>query len=198
MKPLDTGQILALAAAGLGVAGTVALFFGSYADEPSPYAMCAGPDYEKDKAGRAVIAHQAAAVGWHRLSEFLGDLHARAGINDVIGAAIPLNKDQTAILGIHRSQQQTRFDEGDKVRLNRLIPHLRRAIQLTIRPENAGLDHQAALEGLERAHSATIVVDAHGVILFATRLAELLLKRGEGLRSVNGRRAGTWPRAGNG
>jgi DNA-binding CsgD family transcriptional regulator len=68
-----------------------------------------------------------------------------------------------------------------------LLPHLQRAVRLTIRLENAGIDHQAALEGLDRAHSATIVVDGHGAILFATRLAEAMLRRGDGVRAANGR-----------
>ncbi len=68
-----------------------------------------------------------------------------------------------------------------------MLPHLQRAVRLTIRLENAGIDHQAALEGLDRAHSATIVVDGHGAILFATRLAEAMLRRGDGVRAANGR-----------
>jgi DNA-binding CsgD family transcriptional regulator len=138
---------------------------------------------------QAIIGHQVAPAEWYKSSEFLNELCVRAGIHDVVGAALTLTPGRTAILGIHRAKHDTAFNEADKARLDVLIPHLKRAIQLTIRLENAGIDHQAALEGLERAHAATILVDARGAILFATRLAETLLRRGEGLRAVNGRLA---------
>jgi DNA-binding CsgD family transcriptional regulator len=58
---------------------------------------------------------------------------------------------------------------------------------LTVRLSGSARDHQAALDGLERSHSATIVVDCGGTIVFATRLAEAILRQGEGLRNCGGR-----------
>jgi DNA-binding CsgD family transcriptional regulator len=105
----------------------------------------------------------------------------------MVGAALPVAPDRTAFVGIHRPRNNEPFGTADVAQLNVLIPHLTRAIQLTMRLSDAGLDHQVALDGLERTHSATLVVDGNGRILFATRLAEAALREVGGLHAVNGR-----------
>jgi DNA-binding CsgD family transcriptional regulator len=139
------------------------------------------------RPGQAVLGHEIAPADWFRNSEFLNELAVRAGIHSLVGAALPLGGDRSAVVGIHRPKHQLAFDHQDARRLDTLIPHLKRAIQLTVRLADAGLDHQAALDGLERTHSATIVVDGNGMILFATCLAEAILQHGEGLQVLGGR-----------
>jgi DNA-binding CsgD family transcriptional regulator len=141
------------------------------------------------RPGQAVLGHEIAPADWFRNSEFLNELAVRAGIHSLVGAALPLGGDRSVVVGIHRPKHRLAFDHHDARRLDTLIPHLKRAIQLTVRLSDAGLDHQAALDGLERTHSATIVVDGNGMILFATRRAETVLQRAEGLHAFNGRLA---------
>ncbi len=143
------------------------------------------------RPGRAVLGHEVAPPEWFRTSEFLNELAVKAGIYSLVGTAIPLGGDRSAIVGIHRPRHRIAFDEEDARRLDLLIPHLKRSIQLSVRLSDAGLDHQAALDGLERTHSATIVVDGNGTILFATRLAEAILRHADGVCAINGRLACT-------
>lgn len=140
-----------------------------------------------NRPGRAILGHEVAPEEWFRKSEFLNELAVRAGIYSVLGGVLPLNGDRNTVIGIHRPKHQLQFDQHDVRCLDFLIPHIKRAVQLTVRLSDAGFDHQAALEGLERTHSATIVVDGNGAILFATRLAETILRGGEPLHAHNGR-----------
>ena len=149
-----------------------------------------------NRPGRAVLGHEIAPEEWFRTSEFLNELAVRAGIYSLVGTALPLGNERAAVVGIHRPKHQPRFDDTDVRRLDFLIPHIKRAVQLTVRLSDAGLDHQAALDGLERTHSATIVVDGNGTILFATRLAETIVRNAEGLRAINGRLSSGDHRAG--
>jgi DNA-binding CsgD family transcriptional regulator len=48
-------------------------------------------------------------------------------------------------------------------------------------------EHGAALDGLDRTGTATLVVDRDGKILFHDKRAELLLREGDGVKSVHGR-----------
>jgi DNA-binding CsgD family transcriptional regulator len=136
---------------------------------------------------RASLGHELAPEAWFRTSEFLNELCMRAGVYSLVGAALPLGNDRSALIGIHRPKHAVAFDQNDVRRLDLLIPHLKRAMQLTVRLSGSALDHQSALDGLERSHSATMVVDGSGAIIFATRLAETILRRDEGLKICNGR-----------
>jgi len=91
------------------------------------------------------------------------------------------------VIGVHRAKSRPRLREGDRLEVESLVPHVTRAMQLTLRFASAGLGHQAALDGLERTGTATVAVDRNGLILFANHLAEVLLREGEGLGVVQGR-----------
>lgn len=140
--------------------------------------------------GRVILGHEVAPPEWYRNFEFFNELCVRAGIYRLIGSAIPLDGNQFGVVGIHRSQEAPEFDRADVSRLETLLPHIRRAMQLTLRLNGARIDHQAALDGLERTGTAVIVVDRGGTILFANSLAALLLRQGGSLRSVGGRLVG--------
>ena len=142
------------------------------------------------KPGQVILGHEVAPAEWYRNSEFFNELCVRAGIYRLIGSAIPLGGNRSGIVGIHRPKEAPEFDETDVRRLKTLLPHLRRAMQLTLRLDGARIDHQAALDGLERTGTAVIVVDCDGMILFANSLAELLLRQGGSLRSAAGRLEG--------
>jgi DNA-binding CsgD family transcriptional regulator len=137
--------------------------------------------------GRAVLGHQLASENWYRSSTFLNELCVTAEVHDLVGATVPLGGTVSGVVGIHRSRTAPEFGERDIDRLNVLLPHIKRAMQITLRLSGARIDYQAALDGLERTGTALIVVDRNATILSANSLAEMLLRRGGSLKSVNGR-----------
>lgn len=139
------------------------------------------------RAGQSVLGQELAPHEWFRRSAFVNELCVDAGVYYLLGSVLPLGRDRMGILGIHRSEDQPSFDEVDRQRLEPLKSHVTRAIQLHLRLSKAGLDHEAALDGLERTGAATIAVDGNGLILFASRLAEATLRQGVGLQAIKGR-----------
>lgn len=137
--------------------------------------------------GRAVLGRQITQEEWYKFSPFLNELCVEADVCDLVGATVPLGGSISAVIGIHRSRDQPEFGERDLERLNLLLPHIKRAMQITLRLAGARIDYQAALDGLERTGTAIIVVDRNATVLSANSLAELLLRRGGSLKSVNGR-----------
>lgn len=137
--------------------------------------------------GRAILGREVAPEDWYRTSEFLNDLCAQAGVHDLVGATVPLGGSVSGVIGIHRPRNAPRFAARDLDRLNVLIPHLKRAMQITLRLTGVRIDYQAALDGLERTGTAVIVVDRNAMILSTNTLAEMLLRRGGSLKSINGR-----------
>jgi DNA-binding CsgD family transcriptional regulator len=140
---------------------------------------------------RAVFGRDIAPKEWYRSSEFLNELAVGAGVYHLVGGAMTLGGQVAGVVGIHRPRTRVDFDDDDQRRMAALLPHVRRAMQLTLRLTGARIDYQAALSGLERTGTALIVVDRGGLILSANSLAELLLRQGGSLKAVNGRLTGT-------
>jgi DNA-binding CsgD family transcriptional regulator len=140
---------------------------------------------------RAVFGRDLAPPEWYRSSEFLHDHAVRAGIYHLVGGAMTLGGAVSGVVGIHRPRARADFEEDDRRRMAGLLPHITRAMQLTLRLGGARIDYQAALSALERTGTAVLVVVHGGLILSANSLAELLLRQGGSLKAVNGRLTGT-------
>jgi DNA-binding CsgD family transcriptional regulator len=141
------------------------------------------------RPGEVLHGHEVAPRDWYRKSELFNEMCVRAGIHGILGSAIPLGGSRFGLVALHCSKAAPEFDAETVRRLESLIPHFRRAMQLTLRLSGAHIDHQAALDGLERTGTAIILVDRDRMILFANGLAENLLRHGGSLRSVSGRLA---------
>ncbi|MBR2691623.1 MAG: hypothetical protein IKE42_27525 [Aquamicrobium sp.] len=76
-------------------------------------------------------------------------------------------------VGVHRSRGSTDFDGNDVARLQGMVPHLKRAMQLR-RRLSGGLDINAGLAALEAFAFGCVICDAAGHVLFANRAAEAL------------------------
>ncbi|PJN95583.1 hypothetical protein CNY89_07615, partial [Amaricoccus sp. HAR-UPW-R2A-40] len=55
------------------------------------------------------------------------------GAFHLLGAVFELGGGRTAILGLHRQRDAEPFDEEDRRQIDRVLPHLRRALQLRAR-----------------------------------------------------------------
>lgn len=93
----------------------------------------------------------------------------------VMGApGIPIGSDRILQFGIHRGRKRRNFSDDDVARLQRLVPHLQRALQLrqrlaaNLREVNIGF---AALEALT---FGCVICDGAGHVLFANQAAEIL------------------------
>jgi DNA-binding CsgD family transcriptional regulator len=117
-----------------------------------------------------------------RKSEIYNDYCHRLGIFHTLGAGEKLGSNTKLILGIHRSIEQEDFDEAHKQRLEVLLPHLSRAIDLHIRLTAADLERRLASRMFETLSVAAIIVDKQCRLMFANNLADQLLKVADGLR----------------
>jgi len=143
------------------------------------------------RLGHAILGQEVAPSDWYVKSDFINGLAATAGVHHAAGAAFAVGDSKIGLVSVHRPNDRAGFEELDRERIDALIPHLTRAMQLTRCFAEAGLAHQASLEGLERTGTATLAVDRDGLILFANRLAEVLLRQDAGLGVVQGRLTGS-------
>jgi DNA-binding CsgD family transcriptional regulator/PAS domain-containing protein len=122
----------------------------------------------------------------HR-TEYYNDYCRPLGMAYVAGSVWRLDDTSTVIAAVHRPLLSGGYDEDDKQRVGLFMPHLQRALQMRQKLALADVGRQAALDGLERTGTATLVTDDQGRIIFANRLAEVLLREGDAVRVSAGR-----------
>jgi DNA-binding CsgD family transcriptional regulator/PAS domain-containing protein len=103
------------------------------------------------------------------------------------GAACLLRTPEiTAPLGIIRPVGSERPNRRDLDLLQRLLPHMQRAVQLYLRLAALGARGDAAEEALGYAPFGVILVDAGGKVLFLNPPAEAIVAAADGLTISNG------------
>ncbi len=122
--------------------------------------------------GAQVIAPEAFAE-----TEIYQDFFKSLGIFHVIGAAIPVSRDQLGIIGIHRARGDGVFRNGAPRALDLLLPHLQRSLQLRARLVPA----TAELPETRDQDSCVLVVDRDMRLLRSSAVADDLLRHQNGL-----------------
>jgi DNA-binding NarL/FixJ family response regulator len=124
-------------------------------------------------------------------SEYYHDYGMPFGVCHVMGATAPLHTGGSAmmIIAAHRPHEAQAFMDVERQRLNILLPHLQRALQLRQRLGHLEAQVQTGFAALEALALGVVVTTADGAIVFANAAAEALARSDEGLR-LGGRRSG--------
>jgi DNA-binding CsgD family transcriptional regulator len=85
------------------------------------------------------------------------------------------------MLGILRNRQDAHFLEGEAAGLDALLPHLRRALQLTHHLRRLELDLAHARASLDALSIGVLVCNAEGKVRIANKIADQILRRGDGI-----------------
>jgi len=112
-------------------------------------------------------------------SAFFNDWCRRVGVRHLIGVAIPVGQEATAIVGMHRPGDADDFSGHERDLLGQLKPHFARALALHGRLAGLTLGYQAAQFGLEQIGGAVLVVDGDSNLLHASPAAEAILRIGD-------------------
>lgn len=97
-------------------------------------------------------------------------------IHSMVGALVPLGRDGTGSIGIHRPRDAAHFDQQDVRRLGTLIPHIQLALRLRRHLHSTCMSQLMLDQALDAASVAIVAVDAEGRVQFANKLAEALLQ----------------------
>jgi DNA-binding CsgD family transcriptional regulator len=122
-------------------------------------------------------------------TEFCQDFIRKLGIFYVVGSVFAVSESELGVLGIHRPRSDGTYEERDKQKVARFLPHLERALQMRRHLLTSNIERRAALESLEHSATAMVVVTRSARLLYANVQGEALLARGDGLTVVQGRLA---------
>jgi len=107
-------------------------------------------------------------------TEFYTDFMCVHDTVRVMGApGIPIGPNQILQLGVHRARRSSNFSDDDVARLQGVLPHLQRAMQLRQRLA-CGLHGTIGLAALESLAFGCVICDGAGRVLFANGAAEIL------------------------
>lgn len=114
-------------------------------------------------------------------TEFYNDFARKFGLFRPMGAMIGLASGVVATVAVERTFAARHFEPEDKARLELLLPHVKRALQLRrslLAARTAAAVHGAALDALA---FGAVVCDAAGHVVFANAEAERLAARRAGV-----------------
>jgi len=164
----------AVAVTGRFVEGAAAYAARYGAIDPAPAAFARLPPGRASTTGR--ILDEAAFA-----SEFFHEFYRPLGLVETLGANLLADKARWALIGLHRDGSREPFEDDEIAYIERLAPHVTRALQL--RRSFAQLDARTAgLEAaVDRLAAGIIILDAGGGGLFVNRAMRAIAERGDGL-----------------
>jgi DNA-binding CsgD family transcriptional regulator/PAS domain-containing protein len=135
------------------------------------------------------IGYELCSEGELVKTEFYNDFARPNGIFRPMGVMMRLGRGTYATVSLNQPGSKELLQESDKPRLQRLVPHLRRALQLRLaqgKHAPRAPIHAAVLDSLA---FGVVVCDAAGHIVLANKAAEAMAKAGAGI-TLGDRRKG--------
>lgn len=132
--------------------------------------------------GELVIGHEL-APDKHRFerSEFYNDWLRPQGVYDAIGGVIRRAPGSLTVLTVLREERAGLVADGDERLFLRLMPHVRRAIDIHRRLYGVQLQRDGAFLALDALEIGVLLADRRGRVIFANGAAETILRRRDGL-----------------
>jgi PAS domain-containing protein len=154
--------------------------FAAY--DPAP------PAFMRRPPGTAIPTYRLLPEEKRRPGIFFSEFFRPLGLEECLGGTLASSNGRFAMVGLHRSPDRAAFDDDDIAKLERLMPHLSRALQL--RRSFIALDRRATAldEACDRLAAGMIGVDERGRTLFANEAARRMTTRDDGLALDRGGR----------
>ena len=150
--------------------------YGKYADfDPAPRAVAAMA------VGTAEITSRIFSEHVRRTNVFLNEFFLPRGVDGTLASPLVSSGGRFALIGVFQSIHRRRYDDDDVARLERLTPHLIRALQI----RRLFLQSEARGKVLElivhRNETAMVALRGDGPALFVNDAARALAAVGDGL-----------------
>ena len=142
-----------------------------------------------DRSDQALLMHELVTPDVWERSEIYNDfVRPDCDFFWCLGAAIPMRDGQIGMLGLLRDRPDTHFGAAEAAALDTVLPHVRRALQLTHHLQQLALDLGCARAALDVFSIGVVVCDALGKVRFTNRAAEEILQQSDGI-ALNGHQA---------
>ena len=165
----------------MGLDGSGVGAYANYYGARNPWVPAFGRNPEK------IIAHELIEQDALERTEFYNDWLKPLGLHDAIG--IPIRRDAGAFFLISglKDKKAGYYTEDKRRLVERVTPHVRRAVDIFERLSIAETLRDGLVEGMDRLDIGVLLLDEDCRLLFANRIADTVLKRSAGLTCRAGR-----------
>jgi DNA-binding CsgD family transcriptional regulator/GAF domain-containing protein len=112
---------------------------------------------------------------------FLHEFYLPLGLAETLGGTLQSSAGRFELIGLHRGPDRGAFEDAEVAQIERLMPHVARALQL----RRAFRQLEAKLGGLEaaldRLEAGLVLLEPTGPASFINRAMQAIAKRGDGL-----------------
>lgn len=135
-----------------------------------------------NSSSELTIGHELAADKQRfERSEFYNDWLRPSGAYDAIGGVIQRSSGSLTVVTVIRAERAGLVTNAHKRLFTRLMPHVRRSIDIHRRLSRVQLQRDGTLQALDALQVGLLLTNRRGQVLFANRVAEDILRRGDGL-----------------
>jgi GAF domain-containing protein len=163
----------------LGVQAVDQTFFSDYASyaefDPAPRAFAALA------TGTVSTTDRLFSADFLRGNIFLNEFLRPRGVDASLGGPLLSAAGKFAMLSVFQVANQNRFEDNDIARLERLMPHLTRALQIRRLFLQSELRGQALEATIDRNRTGLIGVSGDGLVLFVNDAARAIAAEGDGI-----------------
>lgn len=141
----------------------------------------------RQESGTLATREELIDRGAYHRSQLYGDLFRHYDIDEFALTTLVRNSEYMVPFWVSRPTGRGGFSQEQLDLLRRLVPHLRRAMQIQHQLETAAAETAGLAETLDRLSVAVLLLDAGGAVLRTNSAAERLLRVSDGLAIRNGR-----------
>jgi DNA-binding CsgD family transcriptional regulator/PAS domain-containing protein len=142
---------------------------------------------DRHAAGEAYIAHSFVSDRDILRSEFYHDFMRPNRLFHALGSLPLIEGHFMYLLGLHRPKRGgQRFREDQRRSLQLLVPHIRRALQIHHRFEQATVQREAIEEATDHLTRGIFTFDTTGRLLWCNRIGEAICDQADGLMVQRG------------
>lgn len=113
-------------------------------------------------------------------------LRPKLDMHYLLGALLTLDSGHSVVLGIHRPRNAADYTPDDVRRLGRILPHLRRALEVRQRLKRETQAGRATLAVLDRLKLGVLLLAPTGALVHANAAADAVLRADDGLTHARG------------
>lgn len=169
-------DVTAQAAVGVFSGETVLVYERDFAAlDPAPRA------FMKQPVGTIISTYRLLPNELRRPGVFFNDFFRPLGLEECLGGTLASANGRFAMIGVQRAPDRKVFDDEDIAKLERLMPHLSRALQLRRSFLTLGRRETALAEVCDRLVAGVVAVDEQGRTVFANEAARRLSARNDGV-----------------
>jgi PAS domain-containing protein len=112
---------------------------------------------------------------------FVNEFFRPIGLTETLGGNLFSNKARFSLIGLQRGDDRPQFDDDDIAHLERLIPHITRALQLRRSFFRIDAERHALQAAVDRLPAGLVLLDAQGGAVFVNASMQSIAQRADGI-----------------